>query len=288
MEHDSLNDLYALYIKGQIKREELEGSMYQKLINGRNKYNYGHLKREEYNDYVSWCYSRLHNAIDLYRESSSSFEVYIGSLMRLSVKEYSRRIINRRVTEYAAWSVQVPDLYTHEENPVYLTEGTNEKNKNMVSQLSVEIIKRKKNPRQLLILILKCYYFISDDFLDRIAPLIGIEREELKKMIDKLRVIRSERENEFFYMKERIHCQFYRCIVYEKKLSLITENQIVIDTFKLKLERARKRLENMRKRLAKIRLDPSNRQIAELIGISKGAVDSTLYTLRKKQDTKPN
>jgi len=49
---------------------------------------------------------------------------------------------------------------------------------------------------------------------------------------------------------------------------------------KVRLERGRERLANLRERLAKRLPDPSNSQIAKLLGISKGTVDSVLYRLK--------
>jgi FixJ family two-component response regulator len=53
-------------------------------------------------------------------------------------------------------------------------------------------------------------------------------------------------------------------------------------------EKARKRLEGMRNRLASIRTDPTNRQVAEVIGISKGSVDSGLHALKTKWNLSDN
>ncbi len=82
--------------------------------------------------------------------------------------------------------------------------------------------------------------------------------------------------------KERIYGQFYRCIVYEHRLSYITVNSTAYISLKSRLDKARKRLEKMRKRKLKVRACPSNREIAGVIGVTKGSVDSSLYKLREK------
>ncbi|MDR0486747.1 MAG: hypothetical protein LBG91_00720 [Treponema sp.] len=279
----SINDLYTQFVNGVIERTEFEGLVFQKLVKNQTKYNFGHWNRDEYEDFISWFYPRLHNVIDTYRETGASFEVYIGSVIRLSAREYRMRVTNNNITEYAAWSVRVPELYAHEEPPAYMRDDeANEEAEIAASQIAVIHNKGRKNPRQILALILKCYYYVSDDFLDKIAPIAGIDRENLKQMIDKLRTVRLRRDNEIFSMRERIYCQFYRCIIYEKRLSLMPENSPAAVKMKLRLEKARRRLETMRKRLSGIRSDPTNRQVAEVIGISKGAVDASLYSLKAR------
>jgi DNA-directed RNA polymerase specialized sigma24 family protein len=41
----------------------------------------------------------------------------------------------------------------------------------------------------------------------------------------------------------------------------------------------------MRRRLRSIRLDPSNRQVAEVLGVPKGTIDSNLYAVKSKWRT---
>ena len=62
----------------------------------------------------------------------------------------------------------------------------------------------------------------------------------------------------------------------------MSENTAAAVKLKQRLEKARLRLETMRKRLAGIRSDATNSQVAEVIGISKGAVDASLHHLKTK------
>ena len=275
--HQLLNILFSQYTNGSITRSDFEGGIYQYLAKNQDKTNFCHWKRDEYEDFLSWFYQRLHKAIDSYRDTGSSFEAFIGTVMRMAAKEYRLRVITKSVTEYSAWSAHLPELYVNEETQVY----SYEKKDNAISQFIIEYNGRK-NPKQLLALLLKCYYHVSDDFVDRIAGHIGIDREKLKEMIDKLRLMRQKRDDSIYYMRERIYCQYYRCIVYEKRLSYIPENTNAHNKLKLRLVKARNRLEKMRKRIASIRTEATNREVAEVIGVSKGSIDSSLYNLKVK------
>jgi hypothetical protein len=281
MQEYSLNNLYSQYIKGVIGRKEFEGLIYKTIMKDRQRYYLNRWKQEESEDFVSWLYPRIHGAIDSYREKGASFEAYMGSVIRLSAKEYRTHIANNSITEYAAWAVRVPELYARQEEPNY-AEEKNRGSGAAKQQTAILDTEEIKNPRQLLVLILKCYYYVSDDFLDRAAPRVGIAREKLKEMIDKLSAIRAGRDEELRNMRERIYSQFYRCFIYEKKLSLMPENSAVAVKMKIRLEKARLRLETMRKRQAKIRTDATNSQVAEVIGISKGAVDASLHNLKTR------
>jgi len=100
-------------------------------------------------------------------------------------------------------------------------------------------------------------------------------------MVSLLRKLREKRERYNVLLQEKANYQFYRCMFYEKRLKALPEDSIAAQRIRDRLERGRGRLANIRERLAKRRfLDPSNHQIAKLLGISKGTVDSVLYRLK--------
>lgn len=269
------NALHSQYKKGEIGRQDLEGVIFQQVITDHRRFPFRYFGCEERNDFVSWLYPRIHNAIDSYRDTGASFEAYVSSIIRTSAKEYRIRKIDKSIAEYTTWALRACEQYTSQEEPEYATGGNK-------PQAEVKLASKAKNPRQILILTLKCYRYVSDDFLDRIAIRIGIAKEELKKMTGKMHSIRAMRDEEARNMQERIYCQFYRCMVYEKKLSLIGDNKIAALKMQKRLEKARCRLEAMRKRLAGISPSASNSQIARVIGLSKGAVDASLHSLKTK------
>jgi hypothetical protein len=123
---------------------------------------------------------------------------------------------------------------------------------------------------------------VSDEFLERIAPAIGMEVKEIKSMIEKLRVWRMRRDETIRVLQERIFCQFYRCIVFEKRLRSTSEGSVRYEKLSKNLKGARERLASMRKRLSGIRVDATNQQVADLLGITKGAVSSNLHALRNR------
>ena len=281
MKQFCFNDLYTQYKKGEIGRGEFEGLIFKNIIADHRGFNFKRWESEERDDFVSWLYPRIHGAIDSYRNTGASFKAYIHSIIRLSAKEYRTRKTDKSITEYTTWTVRACEQYAQEEKQEYTTYCDK-------TQTAIELTSRVKNPRQLLILTLKCYCYVSDDFLDRIAARIGIAKEELREMISKLHSMRIRHDEKIRNMRERIHCQFYRCVVYEKKLSFMEDNSAAAKKMKQRLDKARRRLESMRKRLAGISSNATNSQIAKVMGLSKGAVDASLYNLKAKWNIKPD
>jgi len=277
MQIESLNKIYSEYFSGKIDLGEFEGIIYKYLINNQEKTCIKHWKQDEYEDFISWFYPRYKNIIGSYQEMGSSFEAFFYRYMLISAKEYHVRRTTNAVIEYSAWSARVPDMYAREETPVYTVNHTEE----VITKMIIGI-KGRKNTRRILALILKCYYYISDDFAEKIAILIGIDPKELIEMLNKIRKMRQDKDDNIYFLKERIFCQFYRCIIYEKRLSLMRENTLEYERLLRQREAAKERLDKMRKRITSIRKEATHKQIAEVIGITKGTVDASLHRLKEK------
>jgi hypothetical protein len=101
-------------------------------------------------------------------------------------------------------------------------------------------------------------------------------------MIACIKKIRQKKDDAIYYLKERIYCQYYRCVVYEKRMSFIRENTASWEKLNLKLIKTRKRLENLRSRLRQTRTEATNSQVAEVIGVKKGTVDASLHILKDR------
>jgi len=269
----TLNELYAKYTAGLLTKEAFEVAIFKIIKKNISLLGLGEWNREERDDFISSLYLRINRAINRYQETGSSFEIYINTLVRLSAKEYCVNRARSYVKETAAWITQIPDMYVCEHETEYNESSGDETKK---GGKSIKL----KNPRQLLILILKCCNQVTEDFLEKVSPQLDIEPERLNTMINRLKKQREKRVMEFSLMRERISCQLYRCIFYQKELESLTENSIIAQRIRKRLEHGRIKLKRMRRRLTRVRLDPSNLQIAKLLGLSKGTVDTVLYNLK--------
>ena len=272
----TLNELYARYTDGLLTKEAFEVAIFRIIKKNMHPLGLSGWNREERDDFISSLYPRISRAIDRYEETGSSFEIYINTLVRLTAKEYCINAARSYIKETAAWITQIPDMYVSENETEY---DDRFETKTEDAEKPVKL----KNPRQLLILILKCCNYVTADFLEKVSPQLGIKPETLNVMIDRLKKQREERIMEFSLMRERAGNQLYRCIFYQKELeALTTENSIIAQRLRKRLEHGRIRLKRMRRRMARARLDPSNLQIAKLLGLSKNTVDTVLYNLRER------
>jgi hypothetical protein len=266
----SLDDLYKKYSAGELNKKEFEGRIFNHILNNYQQFHLSDWSRDVCIDYLCGLYPRLTLAIDGYKNVGSSFENYIKSKLYWFVKEHRTRESDHHVTEYACW-----ETWTMDRNAL-LCDTESEYLE------TPRISRRFSNPRQILILLLKSYAFVSEEFITRAAPSIGIEVKKLQKMIDDLRKKRFERDDKIRRLLEQVYSQYYRCVAFERRMRAVPEDSAFYEIMKGRLERARKRYVSMRKRLASVRFEATNRQIAEVLGIPKGTVDSSLYAIKQK------
>jgi hypothetical protein len=271
----SLNELYADYRQGNLDRRDLEGKMFRIILENIQNFHLFYGDKEESVDYLCWLYPRFSKAVQNYQNNGTAFSTYIGALVRYSIREYRTRQIDHYITEYAAWTARAADMEVRSPAVEY-PERIEEEGENSYRAIPLP----RLNSRQVLMLILKSYYFVSEDLAERAAPFAGVESEKLKEMIEKLRVRRSKKEEALRLSQERITTQFYRCITWEKRLKTLLPGSVRHVKVQVQLERARKRLGGMRKRIATLRMDATHGQIAEVLGVSKGSVSSTFFKIK--------
>ncbi|MDR1985901.1 MAG: hypothetical protein LBP88_02880 [Treponema sp.] len=269
----SLNELLNQYAQGKVSKKAFEGQIFTFILENRRHFHLFTWDKDTCVDFLCWLYPRMSRAIDTYHDMGASFDAYIASLVYWSAREYRSQQAAHDLTEYAFWEARAADMNPCENEPAYLE--------------PLSAIKPVSNPRQTLMLLLKSYFFVSEDHISRIAPAIGIEKAQLQRLIDEVRRRRLERDEEIRGLNERIQCQYYRCMVFKKKLEVTLEGTAKYEKIKGQMERGQVRYNAMRKRLAGMSHYATNREVAEVLGIPKGTVDSSLYAIKQKNKAVP-
>lgn len=270
-----LENAYDKYRKGRIGKGELESIIFSFILKHPRRFRLNRWHQDESFDYLCWVYPRLSKAIDRYKDQGSSFDAYIASVIRLAFREFLFIKKDQMAIESSWWNAHARDSYAASREPDYIT-----------CDIKKPVDKKIKNQKQIFLLMLKCYYFLSEDFIDRIAPALNIDKKEIIMLIDNLHRLRKHQEEEIMLLRERINSQYYRCICFESRMQTSEEGSSHYERMKRCLEKGRARLHSMRKHLSHMRLNASNSQLAELLGIPKGTIDSSLYALKEKTGNK--
>jgi DNA-directed RNA polymerase specialized sigma24 family protein len=266
----SLSQWQRQYAEGGIDKKKFEALVFQCLLENSETFRVFR-DEEQWADYLCWFYPRLSRSIDMYEDKGASFEAYLSAIIRWSAREYCRREKDHRITEYACWRARAEETAVHSPEPEYAE-----------PEKTVSPVVNRLNARQLLMLLLKSYRFVSDDFLKRFSGVIGMDVKTLTHLMEEMRKLRAEREEEINRCREALHLQYYRCIAFQRRLSTSVPGTAYHEKMKKCCERAERRMENMKKRLQGIRFGATNRQVGEILGIPRGTVASALYTLKLK------
>jgi biotin operon repressor len=266
----ALTALYRHYKNGRIGRKVFEAKLMGEVA-CRAPLMIGKRRGKDLSDFLAWLYPRLCSAADNYKNNGSSFDAYIHIIVNRSYQEFQMKNIEREITERAVWSVKAYEKVSEDEC-LCLADNAGEPPLPFT---------RVRNRRQVLILLLKSYYFLSDDFISRIAPALGMNKEKIDALVTELRDLRAEREQEIHDLSERVHAQFYRCLSFQYRAASASPNSARYRQYLDCLERGVKRLSSMRETLRKLGAEASNKEIAEVLGISKGTVDASLFTVRR-------
>ena len=265
-----LTESYRLYLAGDLPKKSFQAMIFKHLLGSFDQFRIFSGNREHWNDFLSWLYPRLARAVDLYRDKGSSFDAYITRLVNSAAKEYRCREADHNVTEYVCWRARAEDNMLLDSEPEYL-EG--HKNASIPSDI---------NPRQILFLLLKSYFFVTEDFAKRVSMTIGMNPGLVLDMIDELRRRRAKKEATIMSLRERIHCQHYRCLAYQKRMLSAQPETDYYERMKYRFERAQKRYHSMKKRLGGMRMSASNRMVADVLGVPRGTVDSSLFAIKNR------
>jgi hypothetical protein len=265
-----LDSFWRKHQEGVLNKKKLESIIFEYILKNGKRFKLHTWQQDECVDFLCWLYPRISKAIDNYHNEGSSFDAYIITMIRWAAREYCQNQTTHRLIEQTYWDICTRETAVCEEEPDY--------------DNSTAPFKRVSNPRQALLLLLKSYYFISEDFIDRAAPAIGMEKEKLQQLVGQLRELRVHRDEALKELQNHVYSQYYRCITLEKRLNIAPVGSARHEKLQMRLTRARRRLEIMRKRLKRMRKEPTNRQVAKVLGVPKGTIDSNFFAIRTKNN----
>jgi len=282
-----LSDLHQRYTIGSLPKKDFEGRLFQYLLDNHERYRIFEGNKNRWNDFLSWLYPRIVRAIVLYRELGSSFDAYITGLVYRASKEFQHREASNSLTEYTCWEARAQEMVACESEPEYLTSYAQPKFSaiahNAVQGFPAEdaiTLPKDIKPQQILLLLLKSYFFVSEEFVNRVACAIGMNTGTVMQMIEELRKLRSEREGKITSLRDRVYSQYYRCLTYQKRMDTAQAGSEHRKKWEGRYQRARCRFAKMRTRLKKMRVGAPNRMISLVTGIPKGTVDSSLFAIK--------
>ena len=240
--------------------------------------NYRGFDEDDGGEFLLFLYLKLPKLVDNFRPNGTPFEYYLKRCLRFQVKSYATALRSRRARYSAERSPGLwPEGCVYGEAEVCEDEAT----------YGGDFFERAENRpsladplrRRLLVLVLKVCLDLEDRQLRSIAekldvspPWLIVQRdrieERLRRKDSRLTVLRGRRNSAFATIVQ-VQGELRGCLDPGRRQRL--EHRLRVHF---------KRLNIARSLLARVPMRPTNDEIAEILGIPKGSVDSTLYYLR--------
>ncbi len=282
-------------MKPAVLRYQRTGAGRRELLNRIGAYAYrfplwqgGPVDDDDCGDFYLYCRPRLQDLIDRFQDQGRPFEAYLKSVLTWQLRSYYRAKSRRD----AAWRLAgTPPFW--DPDAAELSSGAADGRARRApaaapATLPATLAAAKAttaatgNPavrRRFLFAVLKNCLRMHDTHVPAWASLCG--RDDLQALIGVAR--RASRASQLRWTKltQRINHAFAMARLIEGQL----REESDADRRRLlehRLQRARRTATNARAELGAVRLGPSNRQIAELLGIPKGTVDTGLFWLKHR------
>jgi RNA polymerase sigma factor (sigma-70 family) len=230
-------------------------------------------------DFFVFVHPRLIRLVDRFSDQGKPFESYLSAVLNWQLRNFAR---DRKRGE-RSWNVS---LRLDADDPE--SQETREKTALVPVAEAVcmpenyaSLIRTDADRRNFLFLALKCARTIGLDNAPLLAAVSGIAADRILSLSASLREMRAPRECRLETFRARRNRAFAQSRLLETELQGEAETERIA-LLRASLAKARKRMRAAMSRMARVKLAPTNREIARVMGVPKGTVDSGLYWLKRK------
>lgn len=222
-------------------------------------------------------YPRIKNLVSRYRPQGKSFHAYLATTLRYQLRSYAKEKGNEKIrlttqSEHAVAEAIMPFGRTSLDSD------------HAASPAPVAIRPMKVSPttcRRLLFLTLRASERLTQESCRRIAALTGCDEawltdrwQELRALYERRRIRRLDAER----IRDRA---WFRIRCAETRLrSAVDEDER--EACRAECARWQVRLDRARDAIQRIPMGPTHKEIATVLGLPKGTVDSGVYKLRQE------
>ncbi len=236
---------------------------------------------EDSAEFLLYFREKIPTLMARYVHQDRSFDAYLAKTLRRQLRSFAR-IRRRQLRMYQL--TRAPDLWEEfiaEAAPTGMQEPALDLESCRVLTAPGRRGPRLSVSRRLVVLALKTAYIISDSQVRAVAEATGFSYSWLIACRDELRRDVTTREARRRRLRRRRNEAFVRVRIAQDELSR-TVHRKRRETLKAEIAHYSQRLESARRLLSRVPLLPTNEEVARVLGIPKGTVDSTLHHMKHR------
>ena len=290
MTEEKLNDVIveSKRLNDPEAEERAIAALAEYLYTSLHKFKLKSVSDDNRGDFILWMYPRFRGIIRNFDPARASFRTYLYSIVTLSYQTFLRTQF-LHVAQQKAYETEeitrILSIETEKNNLQRWGESVAESPALYKKAIFSEETTKKKVVlfRKILLLALKSGSCLDEATIDNVSALTGYStayihekihclRRECKTKYDKLHRDREQQNS--------LYIRAQRCLQEMKMLDNESARYVEIEQ---EYRYCVKRLNKIRKNSARRIYTPSNRQLASVLGISRGTIDSTLASIRKRR-----
>jgi len=238
-------------------------------------------------DFLLFVYPRLEGLLDRFRDMGLPFEPYLFSVLAWNLKSFARRKAESRAYGGADLRIVAIDGdaegRTAEESdpggtPPFPDGPSIESSAIRKAALELPSLSGR---RQFLFLVLKCMRTLGPEDLVAVAASAGIGEGEARRILSALGARLGKKEERLAMLRVRRNRAYSLARFLEVRLASEPDEEKRA-ALRRRLRAAGRCMRNAMARMARVGMAPSNREIADVLGVPKGTVDSGLYWAKKR------
>lgn len=275
---ESLNSLVAYYQNTGLGLAEIVKRLSLRIYNyPLGKFLAG---EDDCGEFYLFFYPRLLRTLSNFQDRGKPFEWYFNSVLRWHYKVYC----SRKRKDQTRWAVARNVLFWELPEPglAVSTPAVSPDSCKRIIPLDRFGGSREHTCRKrILFLALKNARHLDDSAISWISGLTGIEEDRLLGMVERLRTNLYKRELRLHKLYRRQNKIFTKIFLFQRDLLWEVDPKIKSE-LAFSLCELRTTLRSVQRKIRRVRLYPSNREIAELLQVPKGTIDTSLYWLRRQ------
>ena len=238
---------------------------------------------DDRSDFFCQFYPKILNLADRFCYTGKPFEAYLVTTLRWQLKTFAANRAKDALQEAIAMKSCLS--WQKDRNTIYdqvAAEHSPEYSPALREVLKIGAdgkVTKKACVKRLLFLVLQEAFTINDSQIETVAAITGMDKIRIIGCVTEMRTILSEkrqRRQTLLDRRNKLHLHF-ECL--RERLSTETDTGVRSRLF-TELTKVQARLVRIKNDLATIKEGPSHREIAEVLDLPKGSVDSGLYYLK--------
>jgi hypothetical protein len=228
-------------------------------------------------EFYLYFHPRLLRVLGRFRDQGKPFESYLSSVLQWQVLSFARR----RKRDEQAWTMGVRLAPESGSEAVEAPDPQWPATCQLAPCLAGSRHLGASGRRGLLFLVLKCSRRLDLDDLAAAAEATGVAPERLAGLVERLRAGMEPVEQRLTVLRERRNRAFSEARLLETELAACPD-PAAVERLRQRLAAANRRMSAAVARMARVRRNPTNREVACVLGVPKGTVDCALFWLKRR------